>query len=207
MKEVIKIRNNKKETLNKFLNIKNIKNNYLYTIDNKIIGFIKINPINIQLLTNEELNQKMELDSIEFSNEQYPYKFLIIPRTIDISEHLEEQKKLMENIEDEASIKIINNRINYIQEIISNINIIENEFYLLIYTEQKENAENELDKRIRNWNEKFKNCNLESNSLRDKDIINLLKIFTIPDLARNEGIYYTDNIIKIKKQELNVKNK
>lgn len=73
MKEVILIiklfKNNKSQTLNEFLNIKDIKNNCLYTLDDEVLVFIKVNPINIELLSDEELNSKMDSDSIEFSNE------------------------------------------------------------------------------------------------------------------------------------------
>ena len=54
-------KNNNIQTLNEFLNIKEIKNNYLYTLDGQVIVFIKINPINIELLSNEEMESKMNL--------------------------------------------------------------------------------------------------------------------------------------------------
>ena len=46
MKEVILIiklfqRNKNTQSLNEFLNIKNIKENYLYTLDEQVISFVK----------------------------------------------------------------------------------------------------------------------------------------------------------------------
>lgn len=78
------------QSLNEFLNVKNIKENFLYTLDGQVIQFIKVEPINIELLTDEELETKMNFSSIEFSEEQHPYKILVIPRAVDISEHIEE---------------------------------------------------------------------------------------------------------------------
>ena len=99
MKEVILIiklfqKNSKVQSLNEFLNIKDIKRNYLYTLDNQIVVFIKVNPINIELLSDSELERKMDSEAIEFSNEQYPYKIMVIPRAVDISEHIREQEQL-----------------------------------------------------------------------------------------------------------------
>ena len=66
MKGVINIKIFSKEntqSLNDFLNIKDIKNNYLYTLDGQVILFIKVFPINIELLSDDELEVKMDANS------------------------------------------------------------------------------------------------------------------------------------------------
>ena len=90
-KEVIIIKN-KSKSLNEFLNIKNIDENFLYTLDNKVITFIKVYPINTELFSEEELENKMDSMSVEFSNEQYAYSIFVIPRKVDISEYVKEQE-------------------------------------------------------------------------------------------------------------------
>ena len=67
MKEGIIIKN-KDKTLNEFLNIQNIEENFLYTLDDKVIAFIRIYPINTGLFSYEELENKMDSMSVEFSN-------------------------------------------------------------------------------------------------------------------------------------------
>ena len=152
VKDIIKSFNKEKtQSLNEFLNIKDIKDNYLYTLDGQVILFIKVFPINIELLSDDELEVKMDANSIEFSNEQYPYKILVIPRAVDISEHIREQEELKKTLDDEVCIKIINNRIIDTTEIVENKNIIENEFYIMIYDNLKDNIENELNKRANTW--------------------------------------------------------
>ena len=101
-------KNEGNQNLNEFLNIKDIKKNYLYTLDDQVILFIKVNPINIELLSDEELEQKMDMQAIEFSTEQYPYKIIVIPRAVDISDHIREQEELKEKLNDDICIKIIN---------------------------------------------------------------------------------------------------
>ena len=188
------------QSLNEYLNIKDIKDNYLYTLDEQVIIFIKVNPINIELLSDEELESKMDSDAIEFSNEQNPYKILIIPRAVDISEHIREQEELKNTLEDEVCIKIINNRIIATTEIVENKNIIENEFYIMIYDSYKDNIESELNKRANIWLQRLKNCGLSSYVLEEREIILLMKSFTIPEFARTEGTDYADNIVQIKKK-------
>ena len=203
MKGVINIKIFSKEntqSLNDFLNIKDIKDNYLYTLDGQVILFIKVFPINIELLSDDELEVKMDANSIEFSNEQYPYKIIVIPRAVDISEHIREQEELKKTLDDEVCIKIINNRIVATTEIVENKNIIENEFYIMIYDNFKDNIENELNKRANTWIKRLKNCELKSEVLEERDIILLIKSFTIPEFARTEGTDYADNIVKIKRK-------
>lgn len=201
------LKKEEEQSLNEFLNVKNIKESILYTLDGHVIQFIKVEPINIELLTDDELESKMNFSSIEFSEEQQPYKILVIPRAVDISEHIEEQEELKRKIDDDVGIEIINNRIISTTEIVENKNIIENEFYIMIYDSNKDNIENELMKRANNWINRLKNCGYRSNLLYEREIILLIKSFTIPEFARSEGTDYDDNIVQIKGKEINVKNK
>ena len=41
-------------TANKFLNIKDIQGNFLYTIDGKVLAYLKIYPKNCKLISKEE---------------------------------------------------------------------------------------------------------------------------------------------------------
>ena len=58
----------------------------MYTLDEQVISFIKVNSMNIELLSDKELESKMDFASIEFSNEQFPYKIIVIPRAVNISD-------------------------------------------------------------------------------------------------------------------------
>lgn len=190
-------------SLNQFLNIKDIPKdkNFLITLDGNIMLFIKVNPINIDLLSEDELISKMDLMSIEFSNEQYPYKILVIPRAVDISEHINEQEIMKNNCDNEICKKIVENRIKFTSNLVANKDIIENEFYIMIWTRYSEDAEIIINKKATNWISRLRNCELSGEILNEKDIIFLAKSFTIPEFARKEGTDYRDNIVQIKEKE------
>mgnify|MGYP004538253121 FL=1 len=197
-REVILIKiKNKTKTLNEFLNIKNIEDNYLTTLDGQVILFIKICPINTELFSEEELENKMNSMSIEFSNEQYPYTFFIIPRKVDIADFVNEQQELKRKLQDDVGIQIVEKRIICTHELVADKNIIENEFYLCIWIKDGENAIDNLLKRANNWKQRFKNCDYETEILNKSDIILMIKSFTIPEFARKEGTDYRDNIVRI----------
>ena len=195
----------KNKSLNEFLNIKNIDEKFLYTLDNKVISFIKIYPINTELFSEEELENKMDSMSIEFSNEQYPYSIFVIPRKVDISDYVKEQEKLKKIIQDEISKKIIEKRIIATHELVADRNIIENEFYLYIWENDSDNVKEKILKRANNWKKRFKECGFESEILEKTQIILLAKSFTIPEFARREETDYDDSIVKIRRNS--VRNK
>lgn len=198
-KEVIIIKN-KNKSLNEFLNIKNIDENFLYTLDNKVITFIKVYPINTELFSEEELENKMDSMSVEFSNEQYAYSIFVIPRKVDISEYVKEQEELKKNIQDEISIKIVEKRIIATHELVADKNIIENEFYLYIWEEDSDNVKEKILKRANNWRKRFKDCGFETEILEKTQIILLAKSFTIPEFARKESVDYDDSIVRIRRR-------
>ena len=58
MKEVILIKlKQQTKTLNEFLNIKNIKDYYLYTLDGQVMLFMKIFPINTEPVSDDTFKQ------------------------------------------------------------------------------------------------------------------------------------------------------
>lgn len=118
MKEGISIKENK--SLNEFLNIRKIEDNFLYTLDKQVISFIRVQPINTELFSEEELIQKMNSSSVEFSNEQQPYTIFIIPRKVDIADFIKEQEDLKKKLKDEASIRIVEKRIIATHEMVAN---------------------------------------------------------------------------------------
>lgn len=138
--------------------------------------------------------------SIELSNEQFPYSIFIIPRKVDITEYIKEQEKLKKSLQDEVSKNIVEKRIISIHELVTNKNIIENEFYLIIWDNNSEEVEEKLYKRAKTWQKRFKNCEYDTEILNKTDIILLVKSFTIPEFARKEDTNYDDSIIKIRRK-------
>ena len=177
MSEVIfiikKLLSNKNDiSLNEFLNIADItEEGYAITIDGYILMFLNIKPQNFDLLSEQELENKMNYMSVEFSNEQYPYKILIMPKILDISDNIKEQETLKQMINNDKFIQIINNRIQFLLNLVTNKEIIENEFYLVIWEKETEKSKIELQKRANNWKNRLRNCELKSEILSKDDII------------------------------------
>lgn len=202
-----KVKNKKDISLNEFLNIADItEDNCIVTIDGFILMILNVKPQNFGLLSEKELVNKMNSMSVEFANERYSYKILVIPKIVDITETIKEQEELKQKVNNEIFRKIINNRINFLQNFISDKEIIENDFFLIIWEKESEKAKIELQKRANNWKNRLRNCELKSEILNREELIYLIKTFNLPNY-KNEDNDYKNHISKIDRKELNVKNK
>ena len=161
---------------------------------------MKVNPINTDLFSEDELEIKMDKMSIEFSNEQQPYTIFVIPRKVDIQDFVNEQQELKKSLTDEIGIRIVENRIINTHELVADKNIIESEFYLCIWEKESENSTEKLLKRANNWKHRFSNSDFQTKILEKHEIILLVKSFTIPEFARKEDTDYRDNIVRIRRK-------
>lgn len=201
-----KVKKQKDISLNEFLNIADIEDNCITTIDGFILMILNIKAQNFGLLSEKELVNRMNSMSVEFSNERYPYKILVIPKIVDITETIKEQEELKQKIDNEIFREIIENRINFLQNFVSDKEIIENDFFLIIWEKESEKAKIELQKRANNWKNRLRNCELKSEILNKEELIYLIKTFNLPSY-KNEDNDYKNHISKIDRKELNVKNK
>lgn len=201
-----KVKKQKDISLNEFLNIADIEDNCITTIDGFIFMILNIKAQNFGLLSEQELVNKMNSMSVEFANERYPYKILVIPKIVDITETIKEQEELKQKVDNEIFREIIENRINSLQNFVSDKEIIENDFFLIIWEKESEKAKTELQKRANNWKNRLRNCELKSEILNKEELIYLIKTFNLP-IYKNEDNDYKNHISKIDRKELNVKNK
>ena len=201
-----KIKKQKDISLNEFLNIADIEDNCITTIDGFILMILNIKAQNFGLLSEKELVNRMNSMSVEFSNERYPYKILIIPKIVDITETIKEQEELKQKVDNVIFREIIENRINFLQNFVSDKEIIENDFFLIIWEKETEKAKIELQKRANNWKNRLRNCELKSEILNKEELIFLIKTFNLTSY-KNEDNDYKNHISKIDRKELNVKNK
>ena len=200
-----KLKKQKDISLNEFLNIADIEDNCITTIDGFILMILNIKAQNFGLLSEKELVNRMNSMSVEFSNERYPYKILIIPKIVDITETIKEQEELKQKVDNVIFREIIENRINFLQNFVSDKEIIENDFFLIIWEKETEKAKIELQKRANNWKNRLRNCELKSEILNKEELIFLIKTFNLTSY-KNEDNDYKNHISKIDRKELNVKN-
>ena len=65
-------------TANEFINIRDVREQFLYTKSGHVFAYIRIQPVALELLSEREKRNKIATFSSEFSNETSPYKLFAI---------------------------------------------------------------------------------------------------------------------------------
>ncbi len=183
----------KKEiTCNDEINIKDIRNNFLYTKDDKIMCYIKIQPLNINLLSIKEQEQIIKNLSGELSSESKEMKFFTISRPVDVTELLDDLRNIQNESLDQVQKTLINRHINNTIKLTFTGDAVERQNFLIIWQEINEYAERDLLKRAIDLVNKFSSCNIKSEILEEQYIIQLCSGFTNMNFAFKEDSDYDE---------------
>ena len=67
-------------TANEFVNVKDIRGNFLYTRDNLALAYLKIYPISTELFSKNEKRLIAKQLTVSLSSAQYPFQLLAVSR-------------------------------------------------------------------------------------------------------------------------------
>lgn len=177
----MKNKNEKKinKSILEWLPFKEVWNDLLFLKNNKVVGVIKVNSINLQLYSNEEQDTKIfQLRKILLSLE-YPFKIFALDKPLSLTDHIESLVYLSKNTDDMIKRKILEEDIEYSDRIM-NENLVNNrEYYLLL--EEDVNNVRLLKSKINDIVSQFCNMGLVSEQLKTDEIKELLFTFLNPN--------------------------
>ncbi|MCG8540167.1 MAG: hypothetical protein MJA82_09530 [Clostridia bacterium] len=182
-------------TANEFINVKDIRDKYLYTLDGQIIMYIKINPISIELLSQREKEQLSESLTAELSSEKEPFKFIAVSRPVDISNVTNNFMSLIASTNDRIRKELLRNEILSMSEYALSGEVVERQFYLMVW----DRADNEgaLYKRCSVLKEKFNSVKIDVKILNEQEIIRLCNLINNPAYVHLEDTDYKRVITRI----------
>lgn len=188
----------KLKSCNEEINIKDIRNNFLYTNDNKVMCYIKIQPLNLYLLSNKEQEQIIKQLSAELSSETKEMKFFSIARPVDVGDLIQDLQDRVNNNLDQIQKGLLKKHINETVRLTFTGEAVERQNFLIIWQEVSDYAEKDLLKRAMELVNKFANCNVKSEILDEQYIIQLCSGFTNMNFAFKEDSDYEDYMPMIK---------
>lgn len=77
----------KKISVNDYVNVKDIKKNYIYTKDNYIIGFLKVPFVNIALLNRNVLESRTNNMKALWKGDKKKFNYISLPRELDLDQY------------------------------------------------------------------------------------------------------------------------
>lgn len=186
------------KTCNEELNIKDIKNNFLYTKDDNVMCYIKIQPLNLYLLSNKEQELIIRQLSAELSSEIKELKFFSIARPVDVGDLIEDLQEIANNCLDQIQKDLLKKHINETVRLTFTGEAVERQNFLIISEPIGDYAEKDLLKRGMELVNKLANCNVKSEILEEQYIIQLCSGFTNMNFAFKEDSDYEDYMPIIK---------
>ncbi|GAA0782050.1 hypothetical protein [Hathewaya limosa] len=171
---------------NDFVNVKDIKDRYLYTRDGYIIMYIKINPISIDLLSEREKKLLCKTLTAELSSEQKPYKFLAVSRPVDISPLINEYTGIIANSSDQKQKDLLRNEMLVMSNYALSGEVVERQFYIVLWEKYEEDIEREISKRCYEFKSKIESGNIHCEILKQQDIVRLCNLINNPSYTNIE---------------------
>lgn len=186
-----------KESSNIFLNIRDVRNNFIYTIDDKVISILKIFPKNCKLMSKDEKLAHATTLTQNFASELQPFKLYFTNRPVDLQKNQDFQAQLMDREVNSEKFALLNKRSKSFGMLSITGKALESEAYIEIFEKNHEYAEQELMKRLNDLKLKFTNSGYKTEILEESSIIQLIQGYTNPSVAYFEDQNYLEGPLQI----------
>lgn len=173
------------QTAQQFINVKDIKDKYLYTRDRMVFIYLRIHAISIDLYSKSEKNVLIKTLTAELSDIQYPFKFMALSRPVDISPLITELGEMLKEAEDKRK-ELLRQEILQMGGFALSGEIVERQFYIALWEKQEEGTERDLAKRASLLCEKFATGGVACDILTEKEIVRLLNLINNPSYTHLE---------------------
>ncbi len=184
-------------TANRFLNIKDVQGNFLYTIDGKVLAYLKIYPKNCKLMSKEEQKSHAQILTRNFASELKPFKLYFTNRPVNLQRNQDYQAELMDKEKNSLKFTLQGKRSRSFGNLSVRGKALESEIYLIVWGENTEYVEQELVKRLNDLKMKFTNSGYKTEILEERLIIQLVNSYTNPDVAYIENQDYLESSLTV----------
>lgn len=173
------------QTAQQFINVKDIRDKYLYTRGGMVFIYLRIHAISIDLYSKSEKNVLIKTLTAELSDIQYPFKFMALSRPVDISPLITEMSEMLKEAEDKRK-ELLRQEILQMGGFALSGEIVERQFYIALWEKQEEGIERDLLKRASLLCEKFATGGVTCDILMEKEIVRLINLVNNPSYTHLE---------------------
>ncbi|MEG0090593.1 MAG: hypothetical protein RSA20_02125 [Oscillospiraceae bacterium] len=185
------------QTAQQFVNVRDIKDKYLYTKDGLVLIYLRIHSISIDLYSKAEKNTLIKLLTAELSDTQYPFKFMAVSRPVDISPLISDMQAMLKTADDKRK-ELLRQEILQMSGFALSGEIVERQFYISLWEKQEEGAEKDLLKRASLLAEKFTTNGVGCDVLGEKEIVRLLNLVNNPSYTHLEDTEFEASVPTLK---------
>lgn len=176
----------KEKSANDFVNVQDIKNSILYTRDGYVFSYIRVAPIALELVSEAEKQVIIKNLTVELSTEQKPFKFFAISRPVNISALVDDLMDSYMVAETSQQKEILMNGIDTINGFAMSGDVIERQFYFILWEKYYDGVNNDLLRRANEFCTKISTVQKNVSILSDSEIVQLCNLFANPSYSHLE---------------------
>lgn len=189
-------------TAQEFINVRDVKDKYLYTKDGLVLVFLRVHSISIDLYSKSEKNSLIRQLTAELSDIQYPFKFMAVSRPVDISPLIADMQSMLKDAGDKQK-ELLRQEILQMSGYALSGEIVERQFYISLWEKYEDGSamdgtEKDLFKRASLLAEKFSGNGIGCDVLTEKEIIRLLNLVNNPSYTHLEDTEYSASVPTLK---------
>lgn len=179
--------NSKEQTARDFVNVKDIKENILYTRDGYMMGFVRIHPFNIDLLSDEDRISITHRLAVSFEDDRKDFVYCAYPRELDLDGYKNFLKeKRQQEIVSLGKKRILEEMLLEANDLSSSGENYEHQHYIKIWAKYDPNirsCKHDFMDRLQSFVSRFVNVGIQAEILDEKEILKLCNLFGNPQQA------------------------
>lgn len=179
-------------TANEFVNVKDVRDIFLYTKNGYVVSYLRIFFMNIELLSEEERAAKCRTMTATFDNDRKDFNYFTLPREIDLDRYSGELKYLYQSeMNDIGKRHILATMLGEATMLATSGENYEHQHYIRVWCpigNDKTNAENENRNRIQEFKSRYMNAGIDTEILKEAEILKLCNLFGNQTQAAYEHI-------------------
>lgn len=196
------------KTANRIVNVMDIDENFLYTKDGCLIGFLRLGNINVELLSMEELGTMTQRLAMSFEGDRQNFDYFTLPSQVNLDPNKDFLKQKHQETDNLGKRKGINLMLKEMTMLSTSGENFEHQHFIKIWKKIGTNVkdtQNELKVRLQEFRERYSQAGIPCEILRDKDIIKMCNLFGNPQQAPFTGssISRYENFPILKDGEMN----
>lgn len=176
--KVIQIRREK--TAQQWIPIADIDRSIIYRKDNILVGILRVQPKNLNLLSDNEKKRIVDDLAEGFNGESEGFQIFCIGRPVDLNNYLEWLQNTAKEETNFIKKTVLKGYIQQASEMASSGKTIERRFHIIVTKEIGNKAEIELMSRLKEFKIKLLQAELDSEICNDDELMDVLSLFANP---------------------------
>ncbi len=169
-------------TANQFVNVSDIKGNFLYSKDGNIFGYLAVGKFNKDLLSKQELKAKTQILTSSFESDRKEFSYFAMQREIDLDgEKKNLEKRYMNELVSVGNRHILKIMLNELIHLSTNGQNYEHQHYIKIWqpytTANRPEVEAEVRVRLNDIKARYEAVGITADILGQHDIIKVCSLF------------------------------